>query len=80
MSTVTKTENKKPVEERVEIFVPRTGSKDDVNMFVSINGVNYLLPRGKTHSVPVAVAEEIKRSLNAQERYEATAESQRYHQ
>ena len=34
-------------EERVEIFVPKGYTGDEPNVFVSVNGVNYLLPRGK---------------------------------
>ena len=36
-------------------------------MFISVNGVNYLLPKGQTHNVPKAVADEFYRSLAAQE-------------
>lgn len=50
-------------DERVEIFVPR--SSGEANLFVSVNGVNYLLPKGKTSKVPKCVADEIKRSWKA---------------
>lgn len=50
-------------DERVEIFIPRSGG--DANYFVSLNGVNYLLPKGKTSKVPAYVAEEIKRAWKA---------------
>ena len=68
----TKTEEtkkaKKAKPELVEVFIPRSSNaNDDPNMFVSVNGVNYLLPRGKTSKVPAAVAEEIERSKKAQE-------------
>lgn len=53
-------------EERVEIFIPRGSANDDPNYFVSVNAVNYLLPRGKSSMVPRAVADEIKRSMAAQ--------------
>ena len=52
---------------RVEIFIPRGGDREDPNLFVGINGTNYLLPRGKKSMVPKAVAEEIKRSNKAVE-------------
>lgn len=52
-------------EKRVEVFIPRGGDRADPNFFVGINGVNYLLPRGKKSMVPAAVAEEIKRSEKA---------------
>lgn len=53
-------------EERVEIFIPRGSANDDPNFFVSVNAVNYLLPRGRSSMVPRAVADEIKRSMAAQ--------------
>ena len=57
--------------ERVDIHIPRGNANDDPNLFVSVNGVNYLLPKGKTSSVPRAVAAEIKRSWAAQEALDA---------
>ena len=68
-------EEKKKIEdavtERVDIHIPRGNANDDPNLFVSVNGVNYLLPKGKTSSVPRAVAAEIKRSWAAQEALDA---------
>ena len=52
-------------EDRVEIFVPKGYTGDEPNVFVSVNGVNYLLPRGKKSMVPKFVAEEIRRSEKA---------------
>ena len=52
-------------EERVEIFIPRGSDREDPNLFVGINGVNDLLPRGKKSMVPKAVAQEIERSGKA---------------
>ena len=52
--------------ERVEVFIPRGNANDDPNLFVSINGVNYLLPKGKTSMVPPHVKAEIERSNKAQ--------------
>lgn len=54
-------------EERVEIFVPRGYANDEPNLVIIINGVNYVLPRGKTSKVPKHVAEEFQRSQKAQE-------------
>lgn len=59
-------------EERVDIFIPRGNANDDPNLFVSVNGVNYLLPRGKTSKVPAHIKDEIERSQRAQERLDAT--------
>ena len=60
--------------EREDIFIPKGYANDDPNLFVSVNGKNYLLPKGKTSSVPKHVAEEIKRSLKAEEIQDANAE------
>ena len=55
-------------EEKVDIFIERAVGNDDPNLFVSVNGVNYLLPKGKTSNVPRVVAEEIRRSQRAAEK------------
>ena len=74
------TENKasKPAEtvndNRVEVFVPKGYANDDPNLFVSVNGVNYLLPKGKKSLVPAHVAAEIERSKKAQEKLDETVE------
>lgn len=52
-------------DERVEIFIPRASDREDPNLFAAVNGVNYLLPRGKKSRVPKAVADEIERSGRA---------------
>ena len=52
-------------DKRVEIFIPRQSDREDPNLFVGINGVNYLLPRGKKSMVPIAVSAEIERSGHA---------------
>ena len=69
-------ENKvsKPAEDRVEVFVERGYANDDPNLFVSVNGVNYILPRGKKSLVPAHVAEEIERSKRAKEKLDETME------
>lgn len=53
--------------EMEEIFIPRGYANDEPNLFVSINGCNYLLPKGKKSKVPAHVAREIRRSWKAQE-------------
>lgn len=61
-------ENKasKPAEtakkDRVELFIPRGTASDDVNEVIGLNGVLYVLPRGKKSLVPAAVAEEYYRA------------------
>ena len=61
-------------EERVEVFVPRGNKNDDPNQFISVNGKNYLLPKGKTSLVPKCVAEEVERSQRAQARFDETVD------
>lgn len=71
MSNTNKTgENRKcpsAPEAYVEITVPKGYANDEPNMLISVNGVNYLLPRGKTSKVPKFIAEEFRRSQKAQE-------------
>ena len=54
--------------ELVEIYVPKGAANDDPNLFIGLNGVNYVLPKGKTSKVPSAVADEFKRAMKAQEK------------
>ena len=61
-------DNKITEEEREKVFIPRGTANDDPNLFVSVNGVNYLLPKGKSSLVPKHVAEEIRRSQRAAEK------------
>ena len=56
----------------MEVPIPRGGEREDPNLFVGINGVNYLLPKGKTSSVPHAVAREIRRAERAREALDET--------
>ena len=62
-------------DEREEIFINRALDGDTGPYFASVNGVNYLLPRGKTSKVPRAVAEEIRRSWAAQDAWDDRAEA-----
>ena len=77
---MTNNENKatKPAEEivgdRVEVFVPKGYANDDPNLFVSVNGVNFLLPKGKKSLVPAYVAAEIERSKRAVEKQDEKME------
>jgi len=54
-------------EKRMEIYIPKAYAGEEPNLFVSVNGVNYLLPRGKTSLVPVHIGQELLRSRKAQE-------------
>ena len=62
------------MEVRVEVFIPKGYANDEPNLFVSVNGVNYLLPKGKTSLVPAHVAKEIERSKKAAERQDEKME------
>jgi hypothetical protein len=46
-------------------------------MFVGINGVNYLILRGKKSEVPKEVAAEIERATKAKDLYYETVEAKR---
>ena len=54
------------VEDRVDVFVPKGLANDDPNLYVSINGENFLLPRGQVSKVPPYVKAAIERSYGAQ--------------
>ena len=54
--------------EKVEVFIPRDGLSSETTYFAAVNGVNYILPRGKKSLVPDYVAEEINRSFAAEEK------------
>ena len=62
-------------EKRVEVSVPRGAEREDPNLFVGINGMSYLLPKGKKSSVPEAVAWEIARSERARDALDQTMDS-----
>lgn len=53
-------------EERVPLTIPRGAANDEHNVFISVNGVGYLLPKGKTSMVPPCVKAEYDRSVAAQ--------------
>ena len=61
-------------EEYVDLYVHREPGNDDPNVFIGINDKTYLLPKGKTSKVPVAVKEEYERSLRAKEKRLANSE------
>ena len=53
---------------------PRGYAEDEPNLVISINGKNYVLPKGKTSKVPPAVKYEYDRSIRAMERMDETIE------
>ena len=52
-------------EERVEVFIPKGLANDDPNFYISINDVDYLLPKGQTSLVPPHVKAGIERHFKA---------------
>ena len=60
---------------RVEVSLPRGGDREDPNLFVGINGLNYLLPKGRRSSVPPEVAAEIERAERARDALEHTMDA-----
>ena len=63
--------------EKVELSVPRGAAGDDPNLFIGVNGQNYLLPKGKKSMVPDFIAAEYYRSIAAQEKMEDRAAEMR---
>ena len=51
---------------RVEVYIPRGAANDEPNLIVGVNGVMYVLPKGKKSMVPPHIKAEIDRSLAAQ--------------
>ena len=70
------TENKAPkaTDNRVEVFVPKGYANDDPNLLIAVNGINYLLPRGKKSLVPDFVANEFYSTQAAQEKMDKNME------
>lgn len=51
----------------VDLFIPRGSSVDEPNLIISVNGKNYVLPKGKTSKVPAFVKYEYDRAQRAAE-------------
>lgn len=62
---------------RVELRIPRSSADEDPNVFISVNGKNWLIPKGKAVYVPPEVAEEYRRSIEAKERFIRVVENRR---
>lgn len=58
----------KAKDNRVEVFVPKGYANDDPNQIIGVNGVLYVLPKGKRSLVPDFVAAEFYRTQRAAER------------
>ena len=59
----------------VDLFIPKGYANDEPNLFISVNGKNFLLPKGKTSKVPPYVKEEYDRAMRAQEALDAKSEA-----
>lgn len=59
----------------VDLFIPKGYANDEPNFFISVNGKNFLLPKGKTSKVPLCVKEEYDRAMRAQEALDKKSEA-----
>ena len=57
----------------VDLFIPRGSSVDEPNKIISVNGKNWVLPKGKTSKVPDFVKYEYERAQRAQEALDVRA-------
>lgn len=64
-------ETNKP--KKVDLFIPRGPSIEDPNVIISVNGKNYVLPKGKTSKLPECVKYEYDRSMRAKEALDVKA-------
>lgn len=60
---------------KVKIRIPKHAANDDPNFYIAINGVNYLIPKGKEVEVPDFVRDEYERSEAAREAFYNTVET-----
>ena len=72
-ATEPKTTTKATEPKLVELFVPRGASVDEPNVIVSVNGKNWVLPKGKTSKVPAFVKYEYDRAIRAKEAMDVRA-------
>ena len=59
----------------VDLHIPKGYANDEPNYFISINGKNFILPKGKTSKVPQYVKDEYDRAMRAQEALDAKSEA-----
>lgn len=77
MATVKKAKPDENKAGRVELRIPRSSADEEQNVFISVNGKNWLIPKGQTVLVPPAVAEEYYRSEDAKENFISAVETRR---
>lgn len=66
--TAPKAESPAPGVRKVRITLPRPRGSEAKELFVAVNGVEYLIPKGKPVEVPAYIAEEIQRAEAAEAR------------
>lgn len=59
-------------DDKVDLFVHKGYVGEEENILISVQGKNWLLPRGKTSRVPLCVKYEYERSLRAQQKLDET--------
>jgi len=77
MATVKKAKPEENRAGRVELRIPRSSADEEQNVFISVNGKNFLIPKGQTVLVPPEVAEEYYRSEEAREAFISAVETRR---
>lgn len=50
---------------KVDLYIPRTGTHEEKQVVIGINGKNWVVPKGKHVRVPQFVADEYHRSIAA---------------
>ncbi len=61
-----------PEDELVDLFVDRDPSDENPNLLISVNGKNFLMPRGEVSRVPKYIRDEYERSKRAQYKADKT--------
>ncbi len=61
-----------PADELVDLFVDRDPSDENPNLLISVNGKNFLMPRGEVSRVPRYIKDEYERSKRAQYKADKT--------
>lgn len=77
MATVKKAKPEENRAGRVELRIPRNSADEEQNVFISVNGKNWLIPKGQTVLVPPEVAEEYYRAEEAREAFISAVETRR---
>ena len=54
-----------PADEKVDLYIEPGYANDDPNEYIGVNGMNFVLPKGKTSKVPPYVKAEYERARRA---------------